>query len=283
MSDDRGLVLEARGVVAGYGEVLALDDVTIGVPRGDVVAVLGPNGAGKSSLLSVLAGDLEPTQGSVQHEGRDITAVPAWRRARSGICSIPEGSGIFNELSVEENLRLEVSVVGLGGRDLADVYDLFPRLAERRTQLAGSMSGGEKQMLALSRAIATEPDVLLVDEPSLGLAPVIVDSVFEVLARLHSEKRLSIVIVEQYVERALELANWVVVLQKGRVRLATARADLPEGGELAAAYLGGVGADSGEGVEIERDAGTDAADGDAAAKATRRRRQPLRAAGGRGR
>lgn len=241
MSDDgaRSLILEARNIRAGYGEVLALDDVTFGVPRHHIVALLGSNGAGKSSLLSVLAGDLQPMTGTVLHDGEALGSRSTWEIANSGICTVPEGGGIFYELTVRENLQLAASA-GRGSKgQLSDAFDLFPKLSQRQTQVAGSLSGGEKQMLALSRAVVTRPKILLVDEPSLGLAPIIVDSVFEVIERLNRETGMSVVVVEQYVEKALAIAQWAFLLQKGRIRFAGSVEDLRASGELSAGYLGG--------------------------------------------
>lgn len=241
MSDDgaRPLILEARNVRAGYGEVLALDNVTFGVPRHHIVALLGSNGAGKSSLLSVLAGDLQPMAGTVLYDGEALGSRPAWEIANRGMCTVPEGGGIFYELTVRENLQLAVSACRGSTGQLSDAFDLFPTLSQRQTQLAGTLSGGEKQMLALSRAVVTRPKVLLVDEPSLGLAPVIVDSVFEVIERLNRETAMSVVVVEQYVEKALGIAHWAFLLQKGRMRFGGSVEDLRTSGELAAGYLGG--------------------------------------------
>lgn len=248
MSDggDRPLILEARDVRAGYGEVLALDGVTFGVPRHEVVALLGSNGAGKSSLLSVLSGDLQPVSGAVFFNGEPLGGRPAWEIAELGICAVPEGGGLFYELTVRENLQLAASACrGSTGR-VSDALDLFPKLGQRQKQLAGSLSGGEKQMLALSRAVVTKPKVLLVDEPSLGLAPIIVDSVFEVIERLNRETAMSVVVVEQYVERALGIARWAFLLQKGRIRFAGSVEDLRSSGALADGYLGGMYEDQGD-------------------------------------
>lgn len=232
-----GLVLEARRVRAGYGRLLALDDVTFGVPRGSTVAVLGANGAGKSTLLAVLSGRLRPWRGEVRFDGHPVADRRPWDLARDGLCCIPEGGGLFHDLSVRDNLLL----AGTSRADLArldEVFDLFPVLAERRAQRAGTLSGGEKRMLALSRAVLVRPSVLLVDEPSLGLAPIVVDEVFAVLRRLRDQTSTSIVLVEQYVDRALAIADWAWVLTKGRVTYSGQAAGLAGSDTLHAAYLG---------------------------------------------
>lgn len=231
------LVLEARDIRAGYGSVLVLDDVTFGVPRGSTVAVLGANGAGKSSLLAVLSGQLRPWRGRVTFQGRSAIGRRPWDLAREGLCCIPEGGGLFHDLTVRDNLLL----AGAGRQGFAsvdEVFDLFPVLAERRGQRAGTLSGGEKRMLALSRAVLARPAVLLVDEPSLGLAPIVVEEVFAVLRRLRDETHASVVLVEQYVDRALGLADWAWVLTKGRVTYSGQAAGLAGSATLHAAYLG---------------------------------------------
>lgn len=234
---DRRLALEARRIRAGYGSVLALDDVTFGLPQGGVVAVLGANGAGKSTLLSVLSGQIQPWDGEVRVDGAPIRGLRSWDVAHRGVCCVPEGGGIFQELTVRENL----SLAGTAGRhrpDLGEVLELFPILGKRQHQRAGSLSGGEKRMLALGRAVLARPSVLLVDEPSLGLAPIVVDEVFGVLGRLNSERGMSIVVVEQYVDRALAMASWAFVLTKGRVTYAGSVEELASSGAVEAAYLG---------------------------------------------
>lgn len=232
------LALEARGVRASYGRVLALDDVTFGLPSGQVVAVLGANGAGKSTLLSVLSGQLAPTAGLVRVDGTTIRGRRPWDVARLGVCTVPEGGGFFQELNVRDNLLLAASATRAPA-DVSEVFDLFPILASRQSQRAGSLSGGEKRMLALSRAVLARPSILLVDEPSLGLAPIVVDEVFSVLQRLNTERGMSIVVVEQYVERALGLASWAFLLAKGRVAYAGSVEELHGSGALEAAYLHG--------------------------------------------
>jgi branched-chain amino acid transport system ATP-binding protein len=234
------LALEARGIRAGYGHVLALDDVHFGLPARGVVAVLGANGAGKSTLLSVLSGQLQPWRGTIRVGDRSIRGLHPWDVARLGVCSVPEGGGIFQELSVRDNLRLATTASD-DPADLDEAIALFPVLGRRLTQTAGSLSGGEKRMLALSRAVLARPTLLLVDEPSLGLAPIVVDEVFDVLGRLNRERGMSVVVVEQYVAKAVSIASWAYVLTKGRVSFGGTVEDLERSGVLEHAYLGSQG------------------------------------------
>ena len=229
------VLLAAREVSATYGTVRALHDVSIDVPEGTLVAVIGPNGAGKSTLLRVLAGLHRPERGAVLLDGVDVTGVPAHRLARLGVALVPEGRGTFPSLTVAENLRLA------GGRHgrRQDVLRAFPALAERLGQRAGTLSGGEQQMLALARVVSTDARVVLLDEPSLGLAPRLVDEMFRAIAHLRASGR-TVVLVEQYVRRAMEMADVVYVLQKGRRAFAGEPSEL-RGAALEAAYLGATG------------------------------------------
>jgi len=208
-------MLTLDSVTAGYGDTTVLRSVDFAVGDGEVVALLGPNGAGKTTLLRIATGFVKPRSGRIAFDGQDVTGNPPHRYSRRGICHLPEGRGIFPSLTVGENLTVQAREVDLK-RSLADVTELFPALADRLGQTAGSLSGGEQQMLALSRAYLTKPKVVLVDEPSLGLAPRVVDRIYEVLARFVAEG-VALVIVEQYVQRALALANTVYILSRGEV------------------------------------------------------------------
>ncbi|MGH9296411.1 MAG: ABC transporter ATP-binding protein [Acidimicrobiales bacterium] len=212
-------VLELEDVSAGYGRFRALFDISFSVPRGEVTALLGPNGAGKSTIARVATGLIAPTGGHVRVSGEDVTGLPAWRIVARGVAHAPEGRPVFATLDVEDNLRLTFCRQ-LGRREateaLARAYERFPRLAERRSQLAGTLSGGEQRMLALARVLAIPPKLLVVDELSLGLAPRIVDEVFKALREIR-EAGTALLVVEQQITRALELAEHVVVLRKGRV------------------------------------------------------------------
>jgi branched-chain amino acid transport system ATP-binding protein len=233
-------MLEVRDLVVHYGNALVLDGVSLAVPEGSFAAVIGPNGAGKSTLFKAVLGLVRPTSGSIRLAGEEIGGAPTHRVARRGIGTSPEGRRPFPEMSVLENLlvgghtcrdRTEVE------RRLGGVYDLFPRLAERRRQLAGTLSGGEQQMLALGRALMGDPRMLLLDEPSVGLAA---KAVAEVAATIRSLKarRITTLMIEQNVEMALSLADQIHVLDHGRVVFGGGPAVIREHPQLRAAYLG---------------------------------------------
>jgi branched-chain amino acid transport system ATP-binding protein len=234
-------LLSVRGVRAGYGQVEVLHDIDIAVPPASIVAVLGPNGAGKTTLLRALSGLLPLAAGSVSFDGHDLVAVPVERRVHLGIAHVPEGRGVVGELTVAENLRLG----GLWRRDRADavrataeVYDLFEPLARRRDLAAHQLSGGERQMLALGRALVARPRLLLLDEPSLGLAPKVVAQFTAVLANLRAATGLAVLLAEQNARSALSIADTAVVMAGGRVVATNAGSDLREDDTLRRAYLG---------------------------------------------
>jgi branched-chain amino acid transport system ATP-binding protein len=222
-------------VNAGYNGVAVLRDVTLVVPPSSVVALLGPNGAGKTTLLRVASGLLSPTGGRVLLDGEDITAKPPHQLAASGICHIPEGRGVFRNLSVRDNLLIHARP-GRETQGLERAASAFPRLGQRLSQLAGTMSGGEQQMLALARAYIQEPRIVLLDEVSMGLAPLIVDEIFDFLKLLVSEGA-SLLLVEQYVTRALESADFVYLLGRGSVTFAGQPSELAED-DVFASYVG---------------------------------------------
>ncbi|WP_018502759.1 ABC transporter ATP-binding protein [Parafrankia discariae] len=227
-------MLTLSSVTAGYGQTTVLRDVDLTVGDGEVVALLGPNGAGKTTLLRTATGFVRPRSGRIEVDGRDVTGAAPHRYARLGVCHIPEGRGIFPSLTVRENITIQARA---GGADaVAEVVELFPALKGRLRQTAGSMSGGEQQMLALSRAYVTNPKLVVVDEASLGLAPLIVDTIFELLGRL-VERGVSLVVVEQYVQRALDLATTVYILSRGEIIHRGAAADLGAD-EIYEKYLG---------------------------------------------
>ena len=211
--------LELRRVNAGYGKVAVLHDVDLVVPDRGILALLGPNGAGKSTLLRVASGRTEPTSGTVVLRGEDVTGRSPERLARTGLCSVPEGRAIFPNLSVADNLRMWTYRPGLVRREVEEqTYARFPRLKERRRQLAGRLSGGEQQMLAMSRALTSNPDVLLLDEISMGLAPVVAAELFT-LVRQIADDGTPVLLVEQFARTALEIADSVAVMSQGRIRL----------------------------------------------------------------
>jgi branched-chain amino acid transport system ATP-binding protein len=228
-------VLELRDVCAGYGTGKVLQHVDLVVPDGAVVALLGPNGAGKTTLLRVASGLLRPSSGHVVFDGVDVTEATPFQLARAGLCHVPEGRGVFPTLSVADNLRLQASRE-TDRRAVELAAAVFPRLAERRGQLAGTLSGGEQQMLALARAYVSDPTTVLLDEVSMGLAPKIVDEIFGYLRRLAVEG-LSLLVVEQYVARALELADYVYILNRGRICFAGEPAEVGDETVLES-YLG---------------------------------------------
>jgi branched-chain amino acid transport system ATP-binding protein len=229
--------LDVLDVTAAYGRIQVLHGVTFSVPRGAVVALLGPNGAGKTTTLSCISGQLEPTGGHVHLGGHHLNGTPSDRLARAGLCTIPEGRGIFPNLSVEENLRLCSFTSKRSDKQLREqAFAQFPRLAERRTQLAGRLSGGEQQMLAMARALTTDPAVLMLDELSMGLAPKVVEELYALVAQI-AAGGVSVLVVEQFARRALAVAQYGVVMVGGRVTAVGEPADIQD--ELSAAYLGG--------------------------------------------
>ncbi len=229
-------VLELRDVHAGYSEIEVLHGVSLAVPPRTVFGVLGPNGAGKTTMLHVAAGLHEPSAGDVIVAGRRVNGAPPEELARRGLCSIPEGRGIFPNLTVRENLWM-ATYRGLKRSEIEDAaFERFPRLGERRNQAAGTLSGGEQQMLSIARAITTDPALLLLDELSMGLAPLIVEQLYEAVRRIAREG-VSVLVVEQFAKTVLAVADLVAVMVGGRVTL-TGTPDEVESG-LSAAYLGG--------------------------------------------
>jgi branched-chain amino acid transport system ATP-binding protein len=221
-------------IVAGYAETTVLRGVSLTVPDSSVVALLGPNGAGKTTLLRVASGLLRPTAGRMTLDGVDVTSHRPHQLAGRGVCHVPEGRGVFPSLTVRENLSLQA---GSGGKDgLAKAVEAFPRLGERLSQTAGTLSGGEQQMLALARSYIANPTVMLLDEVSMGLAPKIVDEIFEFLGRVAHEGA-SLLLVEQYVTRALALADYVYLLNRGQVAYRGEPSELQDE-DVFARYLG---------------------------------------------
>lgn len=222
-------------ITAGYDGNPVLRDVTLKVPPGRVVALLGPNGAGKTTLLRVASGLLRPMSGEITHKGQRLTDRRPETFSRAGICHIPEGRGIFRSLSVRDNLLLHAAA-GDTSRAVATGTSAFPRLGERLNQRAGTLSGGEQQMLATARAYMARPDVVMLDEVSLGLAPKVIDEIFAFLSRL-KDMGISLLLVEQYVSRALEIADFVFLLNQGRVVFAGETAEV-DAAEIFNTYVG---------------------------------------------
>jgi branched-chain amino acid transport system ATP-binding protein len=232
-------VLELRRVRAGYGQIEVLHGIDFAVSTGRVLALLGPNGAGKSTTLKVASGLLEPTAGCFHVLGRHVNGVKPERLARAGLCTLPDGRGIFPNLTVTENLRLMTFGGPSRSQVEAQAFRRFPRLAERRSQVAGTLSGGEQQMLAMARTLSVEPAVLLLDEISMGLAPMIVAELYELVAQIAAEG-VAVILAEQFARTALGVATDVAVVVQGRIVAAGTPDELPD--DLADAYLGGAAA-----------------------------------------
>src|SRR5215468_1139189 len=233
-------MLDLSGVSASYGSVPAISDVSIAVGEGEAVGLLGANGAGKSTTLRAISGLLKLSSGAIRFAGTDLTAMPAHRIPELGIAHVPEGRQVFPEMTVEENLEIGAYVPKAKAeraRTMELVYGIFPRLAERRRQLAGTMSGGEQQMLAVGRGLMLRPRLLMLDEPSLGLAPVVTDATFEKIQEIHA-MGTAILLVEQNVSRALMLVKRAYVLESGKVIMEGKSAELANNKQVRAAYLG---------------------------------------------
>ncbi len=234
-------MLKIAGLNVAYGGLHALSGVSLQVHEGQFVTLVGPNGAGKTTLMKAICGAVSVAAGTIEYRGRGIDALPPHARARLGIAHVPEGRRVFASLTVQENLELgSYRAEARRGRAgaLAEVFELFPVLHERRGQLAGSLSGGEQQMLAIGRGLMARPDLLLLDEPSQGLGPRVVESIFEVIARVRRERRLTILLVEQRVVEALELCDRGYVLETGRLVLEGEREALLADPRVQHAYLG---------------------------------------------
>jgi branched-chain amino acid transport system ATP-binding protein len=233
-------VLELRGVRAGYGSFQALFDVSLEVRGGEAVAVIGPNGAGKTTLMRVISGLIRPSAGAIVMDGVDLVATAAHRIVDVGIAHVPESRRLFPRMTVEENLKMGGFTPAARPKfrqRLDVVYGLFPRLAERRRQLAGSMSGGEQQMCAIGRALMSDPRLLLLDEPSAGLAPVVVQQLFDLVKRIRAGG-LTVLIVEQNVQQVLRVVDRAYLLKAGSIRAAGTAAELLATDSIREAYLG---------------------------------------------
>ncbi len=234
------MMLELQGVSAGYGKFQALFDVSMSVDAGEAVAVIGANGAGKTTLLRVISGLLPVSSGQMSMEGQDLAAIAPHKIVSTGIAHVPESRRLFPRLTVEDNLRMGAFVAAARPRfrdRLEYVYELFPRLRERRHQLAGTMSGGEQQMCAIGRALMSEPKLILLDEPSMGLAPVIVQQVFDLVRRIRSEG-YTVLIVEQNVRQVLRVVDRAYLLEVGRIQAEGSAAELAASDEIRKAYMG---------------------------------------------
>jgi branched-chain amino acid transport system ATP-binding protein len=238
-------MLAIQNLHAAYGKVEVLHGISLEVPKGKLVTLIGSNGAGKTTTMRAISGMIKPKSGSVQLDGRDITGLDSHRIARAGLAHSPEGRRVFATMSVTDNLLLgafprftRARPKGDVQNDLERALELFPRLKERRTQLAGTLSGGEQQMLAMARAVMLNPEVILLDEPSMGLAPILVDEVFRIIARLKSEG-VTMLLVEQFAQAALNVADYGYVLENGAIAVHGPAASLKSDPKVVAAYLGG--------------------------------------------
>jgi branched-chain amino acid transport system ATP-binding protein len=233
-------MLELKSVDAGYGNFQALFGVSLEVRAGEAVGVIGPNGAGKTTLMRVISGLIRPRQGSIAMEGNDVLATPAHRIVSLGIAHVPENRRLFPRLTVEDNLKMGAFMPGARAKfaeRLEFVFDLFPRMKERRGQMAGTMSGGEQQMCAIGRALMSHPKLLLLDEPSAGLAPVVVQQVFELVKRIRASG-LTVLIVEQNVQQVLRVVDRAYLLEAGSLRASGTSADMMSNDTIKQAYLG---------------------------------------------
>jgi branched-chain amino acid transport system ATP-binding protein len=233
--------LEARGLEVSYGGIRAVKGIDLAVKKGELVCLIGANGAGKTTTLKSLCGMLTPSRGEILYEGVPVTGRPSYELVRRGISLVPEGRGIFGRLTLEENLKIgayarhDHAVIRA---DMDRLYELFPRLAERRTQQAGTLSGGEQQMLAIGRALMSRPRLLLLDEPSMGLAPMLVQKIFEIIRRI-AEEGMTLLLVEQNARLALEVSHRGYVMESGHIVLADSAQALLKDEKVQECYLGG--------------------------------------------
>jgi len=237
-------MLTIENLIAGYGKVQVLHGISLEVPEGRLVTLIGSNGAGKTTTLRALSGMIQPQSGAIRLGGKDIAGLPSYEITRRGMAHSPEGRRVFPTLPVTDNLLLGAFTRFTGMRpkgdtaaDLDRMFELFPRLRERRTQLAGTLSGGEQQMLAMARALMLNPEVLLLDEPSMGLAPKLVEEVFATVARL-KERRITMLLVEQFAAAALEVADYGYVMENGRISVHGPAEQLRNDPAVRDAYLG---------------------------------------------
>ena len=233
------MLLELDDVHVYYGKIEAIKGISFEVDEGEIVTLIGANGAGKSTTLKTISGLRTVAQGEIRLNGQVITRMPGHKRVLAGIGQAPEGRGIFPGMTVAENLHMGAYARSSDfSKDLAKVYDLFPRLAERRRQAGGTLSGGEQQMLAIGRALMSEPKVLLLDEPSMGLAPMLVNQIFSIVEEIN-RRGITILLVEQNAQQALKIAHRAYVLETGQIVKSAPAADLLNDPEVKAAYLGG--------------------------------------------
>ena len=231
-------ILEVKDLNVSYGGIKAVKDISFAVPKGEVVTLIGANGAGKSSTLRSIVGLVKPESGSILLKGEELAGMPTEQIVTKGITLVPEGRRVFPDMTVAENLKIGAYMRKESlDEDMNWVYDLFPRLKERSWQLAGTLSGGEQQMLAIGRALMSRPEIIMMDEPSLGLAPIIVKGVFDIIREINKQG-VTILLVEQNANMALKAANLGYVMETGRITLSGTGAELLENEAVKAAYLG---------------------------------------------
>ena len=233
------MILKVDDIHVYYGAIHAVKGVSFEVKEGEIVALIGANGAGKSTILKTVSGLMHPRSGKIEFMGQDITHTDAFKLVRHGLAHVPEGRRIFLQMSVQENLEMGAyTQKNVSKEDLDMVFDLFPRLKERRKQIAGTLSGGEQQMLAMSRALMSHPKLIMLDEPSMGLAPILVDQIFSIIKELH-KTGTTILLVEQNASKALAVADRAYVLETGGITLSGTGAELSSSDDVKKAYLGG--------------------------------------------
>ena len=235
-------MLSVESITVSYGGLAALTELSIAVNAGEFVAVVGPNGAGKTTLFKSISGTVQPEAGRITFEGTDLMATPASARSRLGIAHVPEGRQVFKTMSILDNLEMGAfprkTTRAEWRRTLERIFTLFPRLAERRHQLGGTLSGGEQQMLAIGRGLASEPRMLLLDEPSMGLAPKMADTIFDAIQGVHRQDRVTIILVEQRVVEALDACDRGYVIESGKILMQGAKDMLLNDSRVKQAYLG---------------------------------------------
>ena len=235
-----GTILKVDNINVYYGAIHAIKGISFEVNEGEIVTLIGANGAGKSTTLQTVSGLLRSRTGSIEFNGENISHVPAHKLVYKGLAQVPEGRRIFLQMSVEENLEMGAFTQKSAGidADLESVYEQFPRLRERKKQIAGTLSGGEQQMLAMGRALMSHPKLLMLDEPSMGLAPILVEQIFDIIRQLH-KNGTTILLVEQNAQMALSVADRAYVLETGKITLSGTGKELAESDEVRKAYLGG--------------------------------------------
>lgn len=235
-------MLEIKNLSVSYGAITALHGISLSVPGGKIVTLIGANGAGKTTTLKTISGLLKPKSGEILYDGKNIAGLPPHQIVKLGLSHVPEGRMIFTNLTVMENLQLGAYLQRdkkIVRRELENIFHLFPRLKERETQIAGTLSGGEQQMLAIGRALMSQPKLLLLDEPSLGLAPLLVKTIFEKIVEINRQQGLTILLVEQNANLALEISHFGYVLETGKIILQDDSAALRQNPKVKSAYLGG--------------------------------------------